>query len=313
MQPNPFPMLPAKHFTFPVLRPLLTIMKVLKAMSRFKESDPPPVVLRREGLSNAGFLIEALNELSHRAGIPGSEYELVLPFLKDPSLWNKHPVEPGIFTGMLKAIEGYCVKYKAELGKAYREDKESFRKLYKDRVLRRKVLVVHSANDSPDVLVKNLSDGAYYEVDAAPLAMTSERSGMHHITCFLCTDSKAAMNFFLRSRRIGIDLFLSDLGREIPVLNMSLLRLVHQAQRGGMTFMAPPYATMKLLPAVEEIFVNRLAAFDTAIAAQEKAMAMEEEVLFRGMEEAELYAELIVEAHWKKTAGYALERTFRTP
>ena len=31
--------------------------------------------------------------------------------------------------------------------------------------------------------------------------------------------------------------------------------------------------------------------------------------MFRGMAEAELYAELIIEAHWTKTAGFAMEKS----
>ena len=109
---------------------------------------------------------------------------------------------------------------------------------------------------------------------------------------------------------MGIDLFLSDLGRELPVLNMNLCRLVNQAQRSGMKFMAPPYVPMKLLPAIEEAYVCHLEEFDKLIAAQEDAQAQEDDALFRGMEEAVLYAELIVEAHWRKTAGHSLEQSF---
>ncbi len=309
MKSNPFPMMPAKNFVFPVLRPLLSIMKCLKAMRGFEESGPPPVVLRREGLSNAGYLIEALTVLSQKAGIPGSACELILPLLKSPALWRKHPVDPGAFVTLLGALEGFCVKNKTALNEAYRADKESFQKLYRERVLKRRILVVHSASDSPDLVMKNLTTGAYYEVDAVPVTAITEKSGKHHITCFLCSESNEAIEFFLRKNRIGIDLFLSDLGRKIPVLNMNLCRIVHQAERSGMKFIAPPYITMKLLPAVEQIYIDRLAAFDRAIAAQEKAMAQEEEALFRGMAEAELYAELILEAHWMKTAGYSLEKS----
>ena len=61
MKSSSIPTPPAKHFVFPVLRPLLTIIKCLKAMSDSDSSAP--VVLRRECLSNAGFLAEALTEL----------------------------------------------------------------------------------------------------------------------------------------------------------------------------------------------------------------------------------------------------------
>jgi hypothetical protein len=310
MKSSSIPMLPAKNFVFPVLRPLMTMIKCLKAMMQFEEGEPPPVVLKRECISNAGYLSETLTELCKRAGINGGECELILLNLKHPSLWNSHPVDTGPFVTLLEALESFSVKNKAALGEAYRQDKEYFNGLYKERVLKRRVLIVHSKNDSPDVLVKNLDTGAYYEVDTLSMDETFEKSEKHHVTVFLCTDSKQATDFFLRKDRIKIDLFLSNLGREIPTLNMHLCRIVNQAQRGGMKFLAPPFVTMKLLPAIEEAYIGHLIAFDRAIAAQERAMAEEEESLFKGMAEAELYAELIVEAHWMKTAGYAMEKSF---
>lgn len=307
---NPtIPMLPAKSFPFPLLRPLMTILKCVKAMSRFKESDPAPVVLRRECLSNAGYLAEALAELCKRAGIESGQYEVIQLLLRQTALWKSHPINTAPFKELVESMERFCSKRKSALGEAFRQDKEHFGRLYRERVLKRRVLVVHSPDDSPDILVKNLSAGAYYEVDTEPVETTFERSAKHHITLFLCNDSEKAMDFFIRNERIGVDLFLSDLGRELPVLNMNLCRMVNQALKSGMKFLAPPYATMKLLPVVEEAYIGHLVAFDRAIAAQERAMAEEEEELFRGMAEAELYAELIIEAHWMKTAGYAMEKS----
>jgi hypothetical protein len=311
MKSSQIPMLPAKNFVFPVLRPLMTMIKCLKAMMRFEEGDALPVVLKRECISNAGYLSEALSELCKRAGINGGACDLILQNLKHPDLWNSHPVDTGPFVKLLEVLDGFCLKNKSALGEAYRQDREFFNGLYKERVLKRKILVVHSPNDSPDVLVKNLDTGAYYEVETMPMNKTFQKSAKHHVTVFLCTDSKEATEFFLRKDRIGIDLFLSNLGREIPTLNMHLCRIVNQAQRGGMKFLAPPFVTMKILPAVEEAYIGHLEAFDKAIAAQERAMAAEEEALFEGMAEAELYAELIVEAHWMKTAGYATEKSFQ--
>jgi hypothetical protein len=285
------------------------MIKCLKAMSRFSGEEAPPVVLKRESLSNAGFLAEALAELCKRAEIDFSACKLILSNLKHPGLWKTHPVDTGAFQRLVEALDAFCKKHKKALSAAYRQDKDFFMNLYQKRVLKRKVLLVHSPNDAPDLVVKNLSSGAFYDVEARPLDHAVEKSPQHHITVFLCTDAKEATEFFLRKDRMGIDLFLSDLGRELPVLNMSLCRIVNQALRSGMKFLSPPYATMKLLPAVEEAFVHHLEAFDRAIATQEKAMAQEEEELFRGMAEAELYAELIVEAHWMKTAGFNMEKS----
>ncbi len=61
------PMLSAKNFVFPILRPLMTMIKCIKAMARFDDDDVPPVVLRRECLSNAAYAIKAMTELCHRA------------------------------------------------------------------------------------------------------------------------------------------------------------------------------------------------------------------------------------------------------
>ena len=49
-------------------------------------------------------------------------------------------------------------------------------------------------------------------------------------------------------------------------------------------------------------------AGDVAVAAQEGAQAREEEALFKGMVEAQLYAELIVESCWRRTAGFSVEK-----
>jgi hypothetical protein len=89
---------------------------------------------------------------------------------------------------------------------------------------------------------------------------------------------------------------------------MSLCRLINQAQRSGQKFIPPPYVTLKLLPSVEEAYVRHLAAFDQAVASQEKAMALEEDALMAGMEEAVLFAELVVESAWKKTVGFSMEQ-----
>ncbi len=315
MKSPQIPMLPAKNFVFPVLRPLLTMIKCLKAMAQFSEQATPPVVLRRECLSNAGYLASALGELCARADIAKSEYAPIMETLSDPGLWTKHPVNIEIFNGLLKGLEKFCQQHKKDLGAAYRQDKTFFQKLYRQSVLKRKVLIIHASDDSPEVLKETLSSGAYYDVETQLISHARDAGGAleksvnHHITLFLCTSSKDAVEFLVRSSSDCVDLFLSDLGREVPVLNMNLCRLVNQAQNAGMKFMSSPYVAMKLLPAIEAAFVDRLAAFDKAIADQEGAMAAEEDALIQGMDEAVLFAELIVESAWKKTAGFTMEQS----
>lgn len=308
MKPNPFPTLPAKNFVFPVLRPLLTILKCLKAQMNFEEGTTP-VVLKRECLSNAGYLEKALTELCNRAGIDAAECDSVLKGLRDQALWKSHPVDADAFRILIRDLESFCLKHKSALGSVYRQDKKHFGQLYRDSVLKRKVLIVHSPNDAPDVLKENLSKGGYYEVETRPLAKATESSARHHVTVFLCTDSKEATEYLVRRKSLKVDLFLSNLGRELPIMNMNLCRLVNQAQRSGVKFLSSPYVTMKLLPAIEDAYVRHLEAFDRVIAAQEDAMAREEDALVQGVEEAMLYAELIVESAWKKTAGFSMEQS----
>ncbi len=310
MESDMIPPLPAKNFVFPVLRPLVTMIKCRKAVARIEDSAAPPVVLKRESLSNAGFLAEALSMLSETAEIDTSELKAITTTLKNPALWRGHPVDPAVFTLLVKTVESFSIAHKSALSKAYRRDKDVFCELYRKRVLKRRVLVIHSPNDSPDVLMKNLTSGCYYEADAVAVDKAKERSAKHHVTVFLCTNTREAAEFFMRLNRVKPDIFLSNLGRELPALNMNLCRTINQAQRSGMKFIPPPYVTMKLLPAVEECYVRHLEAFDRTLSAQEDAMMREETELFEGMAEAELYAELIVKSHWVKTAGFAAEKSF---
>jgi len=314
MKSRSIPTLPAKDFVFPVLRPLMTIIKCLKQMPACSSPDyasdsaSPPVVLRRECLSNVAFLAEALRELCRRGGIDQSECESVITRLRDPSVWKSHPIDLARFTELLSSLQDFCKTHKSALGSSYRQDKEFFHKLYKQSVLKRKVLIIHSPHNSPDVLKETLTTGGYYEVETVPVNTASEKAAQFHVTLFLCTDAREASQFLVRHKRLNVDLFLSDLGREIPVLNLNLCRTVNQAQRKGMQFFSPPYVAMKLLPAIEESYVRRLAELDRTIAAQETALAQEEDALIRGMDEAILYAELIVESAWRKTAGFSVEK-----
>jgi len=302
------PMLPVKNFGFPIRSPRMTMIKCIRAMARFDDKGDRPVVLRRESLSNAAYIIKAMAELCKRAEIDDSEWRSIRSGLENPTLWNSKPIDIKCFCSLLKDIEAFTKKHKKGLGEVYRQDKEFFNDLYKKSVLKRKVLVVHSKDDSPDALVKTLSTGCYYDVDVAMASATVERSLNHHLTIFLCSDPKNASEVFKRSKKLGIEIFLTDLGKKLPVFNMDLCRIVNQAQQSGIKFIHPPYVTMKILPAMEELYVSRLEMFDKIIATQEESMLKADETLFKGMEEAQIYAELIVEEHWKQKEGYSMEQ-----
>lgn len=310
------PMLPAKSFVFPILRPLMTMIKCLKAMARFDEKGPSPIVLRRECISNAGFLAKALTTLGEAASSgPGDEIvsdsKKLAAALGDRAWWNL-PIDFKTIAALIKAVESFSRQHKTALGRAYRQDKEHYAGLYKKSVLKRKILIVHGPNDCPEVLCNTLSSGVWYEVDAIPVAEINEKSAAHHVTLLLCTKSREAINYVNQCEKRGIDIFLSDLGRTIPVLDMNLCRLVNQARGKGMTFITSPFVAMKLLPAIEEIYVRHLEQLDRSIAEFESGIETEEEVLIKGIDEAVLYAELIVKSAWKKTAGFSMEQNPRT-
>lgn len=302
------PALPAKNFTFPILRPLLTLIKCIKGMNRFDAKGAPPVALRREALSNAGFIIVALKNLCKTAGIPEHKFYHIIEDIKDKQLWKAGAEGVETFCELMKTLEQFCLKNKKALGDAYRSDKETYNQLYRKCVLKRKVLLIHSKNDSCEKLAKTLSEGCYYDVDVAGATDSLEKSVSHHVTLFLCSDPLEASAFFEKNKHLGVELFLTDMGKKIPVINMDLCRIVNQAQGMGVKFINPPHVTMKILPILEEAYIQNLEKFDRSIVAQEAADAKADEALFKGMEEALLYAELIVEAHWKKLAGYSMEK-----
>jgi len=307
MKNESIPRLPAKNFVFPVLRPLLTMIKCQKGMARIDPEDPPPLVLKREYVSNAAFLAAALTELCGRSQIEKSESEPIVAALHDSALHQDHPLDLAAFGDLIKGLEDFSKKHKAALGESFRRDKEFFNDLYRKSVLKRKVRILHAPGDSPDLLVKVLTSGAWYEVDAEPIRAAPGPSEKHHVTILLCTNSREASEYVLQCERKGINIFLSDLGREIPLLDMNLSRTVNQVRRKGVKFISPPYVVMKLLPAVEDVYIGRLEEIDRSITALEGAMALEEKELLEAMDRAVLYAELIVEKAWKKTAGYAME------
>ncbi len=307
MKTRKISMLPAKDFVFPILRPLLTIIKCIKSMDAFAE-ESTPVVLKRECLSNAGYLENALTDLCGRAGIAAEEHAAIREQLRDPALWSSDPDNFSRFDSFMQNLVAFCRKHKSALGAAYRQDKEFFNDLYKKSVLKRRILVIHSPDNSPDALKQTLSSGCYYEVDALPVEKALEKSEKHHITLFLCTNAEEAARFLSRSRRMGVTLFLSDLGRQLAETSLNLNRVVANAQKDGMRFLSTPFVTMKVLPAVEDAYIQKLESFDLEIARMEKSQTQADGELFEGQAEAILYAEVIVEKAWQKTAGYATEQ-----
>ncbi len=315
MKSVPLPMLPAKSFVFPILRPLMTMIKCLKAMARFDEKGPPPMVLRRECVSNAGFLAEALTKLGKVAGkTQGGEMaagsKKLAAALGNQTWWNI-PIDFGTVSALIRAVEAFSLQHKTAMGRAYRQNKQHYAELYKESVLKRKILIVHGPNDCPEVLCNTLSSGIWYEVDAMPVSEINERSARHHVTLLLCAKSREAIDYVNQCEKRGIDIFLSDLGRNLPVLDMNLCRLVNQARGKGLAFVTSPFVAMKLLPAIEEIYVRRLEQLDRSIARFENGIEMEEDALIKGIDEAVLYAELIVKSAWKKTAGFSMEQNLR--
>ncbi len=308
MKSTQIPVLPAQSFVFPILRPLITIIKCLKAMTHF-DGNNPPVVLRRECLSSAGYLEKILETLCQKAGIEDQELVPINAALRNRALWEKSPVDFSLFNSFLEILEAFCAKHKSAMGTAYRQDKDYFNKLYKESVLKRKILVIHSPKDSPEAVLKTLISGCYCEAEALPANKAKEKSVKHHVSLFLSTDTREATGFLPRSDKMGVSIFLSSLGKEIPVTNMELCRIVNQAGKSGIKFISQPFVTMKVLPAIEEAYVRHLEELDRTIASQEAAIAEEEEALFRGMDEAVLYAELVVKSAWEKTAGHSLEQS----
>lgn len=308
MKTRKISMLPAKDFVFPMLRPLLTIIKCIKSMDTFADTGSNPVVLRRECLSNTGYLENALTELCGRAGIAAEEHAPIREQIHDPALWSTDPENHDRLESLLNNLVTFCKKHKSELGRAYRQDKQFFNNLYKKSVLKRRILIIHSPGNAPDALSQTLSTGCYYEVDTLPVEKALEKSEKHHITLFLCTGAEEAARFLSRSRRMGVSLFLSDLGRQLAETSLNLSRVVANAQKDGMRFISSPFVTMKVLPAIEEAYINKLEAFDRDIAAMEETQAEADGKLFAGQAEAVLYAEVIVEKAWQKTAGYATEQ-----